>query len=355
MLFKADLGKRVDNLVGAVDGRDDKRFFAALRGIVGATPKARPDEVDAALARLTSVLAEIPLGMGGDLAQVAGSMADYGTDAAVVVVPTLVSRATNAMEQAARFAELYGAVFGDLPDPDDAGQIGPTIERFVETAPNRGMAQPDAYNLVQAWFSGGKWVQPVLYLSQRKDVRAVLPERPRLTAAIDATREHIGTAHWLYGLLLVLDDEPLVVLHRATRRGYRVTISGVGDNFQLHTLLAAALIGDESQGLVPGQRPSASEIAAASDGEDLTPAGGIRGNFNLVDAHGEWIWNEGRPADIPKLEGKRVVVIDPPPYPRSWNAGRPYPLMRPTVTVDGMLPADEAAHWLGLVKPSQRG
>ena len=29
--------------------------------------------------------------------------------------------------------------------------------------------------------------------------------------------------------------------------------------------------------------------------------------------------------------------------------------MRPMVTVHGPLPADEAAHWLSLVKPSQRG
>lgn len=349
-----DLGKRVDDLVRAADGRDEKRFFAATRGIADATPKARPDEVDAALARLTPVLNGIPFGIGGDLAQIAGSMADYATDPAVVV-PTLVGRAADAMEQAARFAELYGAVFEDLPDADDPEQIGPTIDRFVETAPNRGMSQRDAEHLVQAWFSGGMWVQPVLYLSQRKDVRAVLPERTRLTAAIHAMDGHIGTAHWLYGLLLVLDDEPLIVLHPESGRGYQVTISGIGDNFQLHTLLAAALIGDESQGLLPGQRPSAAEVAAASDGEDLTPAGGIRGNFNLVDAYGEWIWNEGRPADIPKLEGKRIVVLEPPPYPRRWNAGRAYPLMPPMVTVDGMLPADEAAHWLGLVKPSQRG
>ncbi|GAB3939615.1 hypothetical protein GCM10027614_22130 [Micromonospora vulcania] len=294
MLFKAGLGKWVDNLVRAVESRDHKRFMAALQGIARATPKARPDEVDTALARLTSVLAQIPIGLGGELARLAGSMTDYGTDA-TAVVPTLVGRATTAMEQAARFAELYGAEFGDLPDADDAEQIGPTIERFVETAPSRGMDQSDAYDLLKAWFCGGQWVQPVLYLAQRKDVRAVLPERPRLTAAVGKMREHIETAHWLYGLLLVLDDETLVVLHRASRRGYRMTISGVGDNFQLHTLLAATLIGDESQGLVPGQRPSAAEIAAASDGEDLTPAGGIRGTFNLVDALGEWIWNEGRP------------------------------------------------------------
>jgi hypothetical protein len=353
-MFGTNLGKQVDDLINAVGNRDDERFFAALQGIAKATPKARPEEVDAALVRLAPVLADIPFGMGGDLAQIAGSMADYGTDPGIVL-PTLVARATDALEQAARFSTLYGAAFGDPPDSGDQEQIGPTVERFVETAPERGLDRQDAYLLVQAWFCANQWVQPVLYLSQRKDVRVALPERSRLTAAVGAMREHIEAAHWLYGLLLVLDDEPLVVLHRASGRGYRVTISGIGDNFQLHTLLAAALIGDESRGLLPGPRPTEAEIAAASDGEDLTPAGGIRGNFNLVDAYGEWIWNEGRPADIPKLEETRVVVIDPPPYARSWNAGRPYPLMRPAVTVTGMLPPDEAEHWLNLVKPSQRG
>jgi hypothetical protein len=353
-MFRTNLGKHVDELAQALGNRDDKAFVAALQGIARATPKVRPEEVDAALARLAPVLADVPFGMGGDLAQIAGSMVDYGTDPAIAL-PILVGRAAEAMEQAARFSALYGAAFGDLPDAGDPDLIGSTLEQFVATAPERGMDQQDAYLLVQAWFAGGQWVQPVLYLSQRKDVRIALPERARLTAAVEAMREHIETAHWLCGLLLVLDDEPLLVLHRATGRGYRVTISGIGDNFQLHTLLAAALIGDESRGLLPGERPSEVEIAAASDGEDLTPAGGIRGNFNLVDAYGEWIWNEGRPADIPKLEGIRVVVLDPPPYQRSWNAGRPYPLMRPEVTVTGLLPPDEAGHWLGLVKPSQRG
>jgi hypothetical protein len=353
-MFRANLGKQIDELVNALGNRDDQKFFAALQRIADATPKARADEVDAALAKLVPVLAEVPFGMGGDVAQIAGGMVDFGTDP-TIVLPTLVGRAAEAMEQAARFAELYGAAFGDLPDASDQELIPSTVERFVETAPERGIEQRDAYLLAQAWFAGGQWVQPVLYLSQRKDVRVALPERPRLTAAVDEMREHIDTADWLSGLLLVLDDEPLLVLDRATGRGYRVTISGIGDNFQLHTLLAAALIGDESRGLLPGRRPTEAEIAAASDGEDLTPSGGVRGNFNLVDAYGEWIWNEGRPADIPKLEGVRVVVLDPPPYERSWNAGRAYPLMRPTVTVTGMLPPDEAGHWLGLVKPSQRG
>jgi hypothetical protein len=167
-------------------------------------------------------------------------------------------------------------------------------------------------------------------------------------------REHIGTAYWLYGLLVVLDDAPLTFLHRPARRGYRVIISGIGDNFQLHTLLATRLIGDEPQGLLPGTPTRPGEIAAASDGADLTPPGGLTGYFNLVDAYGKWIWNDGRPSDIPRLESERVIVLDPPPYARTWNAGRAYPLMRPSLELDGVLTADETGRWLSMVKAPQR-
>jgi hypothetical protein len=353
VLFKTNLGKICDELVDAVDRRDEERFTKALERIAAATPTADPAEVQDALVTLEPVLASISFGVGADLVRVAGGMTTFGTDP-VMLLPTLVRRAADAMEQAARFAAAYDDAFGELPDAGDPGMIGPTIERFVGAAPRPGLPEHEAYGLVEAWFAGGEWVQPVLYLAQRKEVRAALPERERLTAAIAAVREHIDTAQWLYGLLLVLDDEPLTVLHRPTGRGYRVTISGIGDNFQLHTLLAAHLIGAKSRGLLPGKPPGAAAVAAASDGEDLTPAGGITGQFNLVDAYGGWIWNEGRPADIPRLEGERVVVLDPPPYQRSWNAGRVYPLMRPSLTVDRILAADEAARWLSVVKPSQR-
>ncbi|MET7419753.1 hypothetical protein [Dactylosporangium sp. NPDC005555] len=195
----------------------------------------------------------------------------------------------------------------------------------------------------------------MLYLCQRADVRAALPQRDRLAAAIEPVRETHDTPHWLSGLLSVLDDEPLLVLDRSfagTGRGYRVTIGGIGDNFQLHTLLAAALIGDPARGLLPGRAPTAAEVAAAGTGDDLQPAGGLRGNWNLVDADGAWIWNEGTPADIPHLDGVRVVVLEPEPYSRSWDTGRAYPLMTPLLRVDAPLPADEAAAWLSRVKPA---
>jgi len=48
---------------------------------------------------------------------------------------------------------------------------------------------------------------------------------------------HSGV-HCLIDLLAVRDAEELLVLHPGQGRGYRVRAGGIGDNFQLHTLLA---------------------------------------------------------------------------------------------------------------------
>jgi hypothetical protein len=352
-----------DALYRALADRDQKRFGASMRKIAKAAQDVAPSDVEDVLRRLRPMLETIPYMIGGNLVQLAGSLLDYCDDTGEFL-PVLVDRATEVMERATRFRSVYGE---DPPSPEDPNLFRPAAARLRDTlaVSLTGPAQPGmpeprvkpeavAYELAEAWFAAAQWVQPVLFLSQRKDVRAVLPERDRLLAATEAAREHVGPAHWLNGVLLVLDDEPLIVLHRPTGHGYRLTVSGIGDNFQLHTLLAAHLIGDESRGMLPGTPPPPAAVAAASDGDELRPPGGIEGNFNLVDAYGNWIWNEGRPADIPHLDGLRVVVLDPPPYHRSWNAGRAYPLMRPDVTVAAVLPAAEAARWLAMVKPPRR-
>ena len=52
-----------------------------------------------------------------------------------------------------------------------------------------------------------------------------------------------GPAGFLTRMLQVLDDEELLVLSPEPRVGFRVRIRGIGDNFQLHTLLAGSIIG----------------------------------------------------------------------------------------------------------------
>lgn len=337
-------------LVTAIDARDEVAYRAALGCLVDAVRSASPADLEPALARLALTLREVPLGPGSDLAQLTGSIAGMVADT-TPVLDVLVERACQAMEEAAQFLTLHRELLGEPPEPADPEAVRDTIERFLSAARDRA-SKP--YSLVEAWFAGESWVQPVLYLSQRADVRAALPQRQRLLAAVNSVREQFSVAEWLYGLLLVLDDTPLIVLHRPTGRGYRVTIGGIGDNFQLHTLLAARLIGDPDAGWIPGVPPTSEMVAAADGTGDPQPAGGISGQFNLVDPTGAWIWNEGRPADIPLFEGERVVILDPPPYRRSWNAGRIYPLMKPTLRVDGHLTPDEAGAWLARCRPASQ-
>ncbi|MEU3645562.1 hypothetical protein AB0E59_19425 [Lentzea sp. NPDC034063] len=200
--------------------------------------------------------------------------------------------------------------------------------------------EPLVLRVVEAFERGDgeTWERALLLPLQDEDVRAGLPHRSRLLAAVP-------TDSWLYGLLMVVDLEPLLVLHRPSGTGFEVTIGGLGDNFQLHTLLAYRLVPEH----VPGEPPLDAWVEAASVGEDLQPEGGIRGQFELSDGFGDTIWNEGRPSDIPLFEGRRVVVLGPPPYQRSWNTGRLYPMMTPLVDIARVLPADEAASWLAKV------
>ncbi len=340
------LAARIDDLLSATDA---DAFSAALGGAAAAGGTAGPEEVRDALARLEQPLRRLAFAFGSEVALLAGSLAERSAEP-TALLPVLADRAAEAMETAAAFAEMYRAEFGEPPDPQEQEHVTEVLQRAGELAAARGIGPERAELFVQAWYSTDDWVQPVLYLAQRSDVRAALPQRDRLAAAIEPLADTFGAAAWLGGLLDVLDDEPLIVLDRGfagTGRGWRATIGGIGDNFQLHTLLADALIGT-----LPGRRPTAAEVAAARDG-DPEPAGGIRGSFNLADAYGGWIWNEGKPADIPHLDGVRVVVLDAEPYERSWNAGRLYPAMVPTLEVTP-LPADEAARWLGSVKPAAR-
>ncbi len=341
-MFRKNIVKYVDDLVAANAARDADRFHEAVQNVARSAGKATPEQSHAALTRLAPMLVSIPFGIGNPVAGLAGGIVGLEGDFRPVL-PVLVDRAIAVLTAALRFHAFYRENFGEEPpDPEDEEAVLPALGRLAH--PNSG--SDEGYALGQAWFTANEWVQPVLFLCQRKDVRAALPRRAELTAAVGAATELVGAAGWLDGLLRVLDDEPLLVLDRASGRAFRVTISGVGDNFQLHTLLAAALPAE----VLPGSPPSAAEIAAASTG-DLEVPGGIRGNFNLADVNGKWIWNEGRPADIPHLDGVRVAVVDPPPYIRTWNAGRAYPLMVPSVQVVAELSPADAAALQAKIKP----
>jgi len=329
-------------LAEAIERHDEGAAQKAFQEIVAEVERADAGALTEALVALRPALAEVPLGNGAPLAALAGGLVEAGGDPAAAL-DVLAERVAVGLEQAARFPALAGT---DLAAPTDAASARAVVERVAAAG---GLDIDDASQLTQAWFTVNEWVPALLLPLQDKAGRAALPQRQRLIEAASVAPDEIADAHWLLGLLLVLDDEPLVVVHRESGAVFALTVSGVGDNFQLHTLLAHALVGG---GHLPGTPPAADWVAAASDGP-LQPSNPIRGQFNLVDAGGKWIWNEGRPVDIEPVAGRRIVVLDPAPYERSWNVGRVYPLMRPEVRLDAVLPPDQAAGWLRLVSPAK--
>lgn len=339
----------IDEIVRASATRDGAAFQDAVDGLLRATRKCDdPAEMNAVLPRLGELMSDLPPSPASALAQVCGAMVHSGADAGMFAGPVSDGLA-DVLELAVSFVEMWRTIHGadaEVPEPDGtafdslmSGLVGAEVEEGV------------AFTGVTNWLSVPIWEWAALSCLQRKAGRAAFGRRTEIGPAIERLSDAYDL-HWVAGLMGVLDDETLIVLHRRTGFGYQVRISGIGDNFQLHTLLAATLSGPASDGLLEGVRPEPSWIAAATDGDLEPPDGPIRGQFNLVDAYGKWIWNEGVPADIPELDGRRVVVLDPPPYQRSWHIGRAYPLMVPEIGLDRVLPADEAAGWLAKVAGS---
>lgn len=126
--------------------------------------------------------------------------------------------------------------------------------------------------------------------------------------------------------------------------------NSIGDNYQLHTLLA-----DRLAGRVPGLEPPEHHwVAAATDKPPTLPGGAvIQRRCRLFNGHGSYVYPEGRPADIQPLDRARVLVLHPPLGRFGWTSGRTYEHMRATLTRDRELDPPEAAGLLARVEPAR--
>ncbi|GAA5207637.1 hypothetical protein GCM10023323_23960 [Streptomyces thinghirensis] len=330
----------VSELEEAVATRDGDRTGRAFTAMVNSVQSAPDTERVLAGPRLAALLPAFPpTGPRPMLAMAAGFCVEHGADPVDCAEPILGGvhqDLLDALEFARRWTSTC-ATENELPEPD---------EKIIDDAllARLGGDRQEAVRLALAWCSVEEWQPPALaVLCRSTEVR-----RRHASAILPACRELASLErHDLKCLayaLAVLDDEPLVVLHRPTRTGFEVRIGGIGDNFQLHTLLAHVLVGG---GHVPGTVPSAESVRLATDPE---PAQGrsqaiATGTFELLTADGERIWNEGLPDDIPVVEGHRLLVLDEPTYQRSWNADRFFPHLPGTAELSRVLTPDETRNW----------
>ncbi|MET9951560.1 hypothetical protein ABZ135_08410 [Streptomyces sp. NPDC006339] len=312
-----------------------EKAFEALQRTFGAAGDA---ELREAGPRLAALLPDVPPGPRAVVAVLVGACVERGADP-TACAPNVFRCAREAFEAAEEFARRWAAEGrGGLPGHDGEGLTEADVERF-------------GYGPVAAWESLQEFERAGVAMLDSPAVRRGTPGRPELLAAVRGAAEAAEDRFRFKCLeyaLAVLDDEPIVAIDRATGAGFALRASGIGDNFQLDTLLADALIG---AGHLPGEPPSADAVACCRDRAGMVPTTGA---FNLVGADGEWIWHEGNPSDIPVVDGVRLVVLDPPPYVRNWDAGRFFPGMTGDLVLERVLKPEESAALLAQVAESVR-
>lgn len=194
--------------------------------------------------------------------------------------------------------------------------------------------------------------------AQEPTIRAALIETAPCLMRMAAQHDW---AHWLGVCLQVLDDEPIVVIEPDMGLGVIGTASGLADNFQLHMLLMDAFPARRSR-LSRRTRRISAQAAAVARGEGPQQideiivgqwnlhsflgfrTGQLPGGFDEP-ARATWIWSEGTLADVPVLDGHRVILLGPPTYERTWTAARTFADLPARLDVTALAPA-EIDRWL---------
>lgn len=184
----------------------------------------------------------------------------------------------------------------------------------------------------EAWDQlGAFWPACVALFS--RDVAARVQAREFLPLINVLSDRHEG-GHWLQKLLPVLDNEPLVVIDPARATGIVAKMSGVADNFQLHTLLMHHFprrwyerrrVSDAAVAVATGQGPQQTNEVITGywnlyQAAALGPNGRIARDQRTQPRH--WIWGEGTPSDITVIDGHRVVLLGTVSYVRTWPSAR---------------------------------
>lgn len=341
-----DLRRAADLLERALRGQDEDLLndaFGKLRDALDGN--VRPSSCVDVGPRLAGLLPRVPLGAAAILAVMIGACVENGA-APSDCSGAILDGVREALGDAARFPALWAeTVGGELPERGHH-----TLDHVLgQVAAVGGMDAP-RFAAVSAWVQLPLWEMAAGAVLAYDGIRRQVQADGTLVALADAVAVGDADLKCLRYLLKMFDGEALVVLHRPSGTGYRMRVHGIGDNFQLHTLIGHLLIGG---GHIAGDPPSAEAVAAA---RDAVPDGRIAttGAFNLSGADGAWIWNEGCPADIPLVEGERVLVLDPPTYGRTWNAGRFYPRIPGDLTLEAVLtPADAKAYLERVAPPRQ--
>ena len=395
-LFSRDtnLATSVDLLAELIEKREENasKWQRAIEKVCKRAEHAAPEEVKQAQQRLAEMMLEVPLVLASLFALASGALVEKGAD---IEIPAraifertyeALILATDFGKACLEYAQEHHAADDhrqhtkdDSENEDDELDIEECVEEHGASLAEKMMEEAMGWHALD-----GLSTAALAIVTRSARQRTIVRSNAEFMKALQECPAH-ATLQCLRVALNILENEEIIVLHPELLRGYRIRINNIGLNFELHTLLADALIGDPAQGWLPGQRPDPRVVAAAKDGPFPVPGDRqynkfphAEGTFNLWNWRGlqadgtlpsadlvdhvrkaaetgndddeesttYWIWNEGQPADIEPFEGTRIILLGPPPYNRYWNAGRFFPHISSELEVLEKLPEQQVRQWL---------
>lgn len=338
----------------AVTGEQFKRLLVDFTDSLKDCVKREANE---SLERLAPTIASRNVSRASWVAEVCQALVESGCDSRVVVKPLALG-----LRRALRAARPLALKLERKLAPKLEGLEDPVqIKRWTEAAMRKlsiKLPQAAASLRTVERFCHAAFTVFALQPERRAKVYRVLQDE------LGAWTRWSDSLRQLETLLTVLEQEPIVVIDLANRKGFVGKFSGVVDNAQLVTLLMDTY----AHQLIFGKPLVSYDIAqcARGLGPREVPDPKVRGCWNLysyrafnemyklpepkdLKANKHWIWNDRKPADIPALNGFRVILIGPPSYEREWMFTRAFQHLKADIKVEHELTKLDLQIWLDCI------
>lgn len=350
-------------IASAVDGIDwdPNRLDRAVKEMLRVSQESTLPQLDSALDVFVERLARSKVEDADGVAHVAlsgGTLVERGARPEPLAL-VLQQKLPDVLAAARRFGDCCLAALGPAPEEEEEGEANEsTVLTYLDDRPIPRVLfrelLPDDRPGGAALAYLEQWSMPAVaaWTRSRGALEAVVRDERLCRRAAALSRSSASFLDLLLGVQL---DATWVALVPLQARGFKLRVDSVVSNFDLHALLAAALV---PRGIPGSMNPS--QVLAVIRGEADTSGGHVAGSWNLY-APGAaafdltqpdrvpqplWIWNEGRPNDVPMRDGVRVVIVGPPAYERTWGVGRPFRALRARIEVEEELSAPEVGDWL---------
>jgi hypothetical protein len=340
----------------------------ALQPLFQATTFVPPEAFHRAAAGLAEIASQADPAWAAELAGICGGFIERGADPERGV-DVLIAGLPRLLDPVVAFVEA-------CRQRGKQGEESPVRTHMKAVA----QAMPEAKRALDA--ISAYCLGTIAHLARSPAARLRHGRNAELLSKLNVVRWDTGNTGFLWKMLQVLEEE-LVILGPALKLGWKVKISGIGDNFQLHALIGGHLVGRPEDGKYPGVVSIHSQQPEPGPGVPLPPRAvatqtnapctGQEPGFssriqlwnwtalqkdgtlpaNPISAHEHFIWNEGVPADILPFAGVRIVLLGDSTIHRGWNGGRIFPFMQASFEVVETISADMASDWLGRIAAGQ--